>query len=59
MSTVKQYIDNNLDPRKPNILNPLKEDFEETLNIKSVLAELGLTENQYYNALSTSSDSDF
>ena len=59
LSTVKQYIDNNLDPRKHNILSPLKEDFEETPSIKSILAELGLTENQYYNALSISSDSDF
>ena len=59
MSTVKQHIDNNLDPGKHDILNPLKEDFEETPSIKSILAELGITEDQYYNALSISSDSDF
>ena len=45
LSTVKQYIDNNLDPRKYDILNPLKEDFEETPSIKSILTELGVTEN--------------
>ena len=49
----------NLDPRKHNILNPLNKDFEETPSIKSILAELGLTEDQYYNALSISNDSDF
>ena len=59
LSTVKQYIDNNLDPRKHNILNPLKEDFEKTPSIKNILAELGFTEDQYYNALSISSDSGF
>ena len=59
MSTVKQHIDNNLDPGKHDILNPLKEDFEETPSIKSIFAELGIAEDQYYNALSISSDSDF
>ena len=59
LSTVKQYIDNNLDPRKYDILNPLKEDFEETPSIKSILTELGVTENHAYNELSISSDSDF
>ena len=28
LPTVKQYIDNNLEPRKHNDLNPLTEDFE-------------------------------
>ena len=59
MSTVKQHIDNNLEPWKHNILNPLKEDFEETPSIKSILAELGIAEDQYDNALSISSDFDF
>ena len=49
----------NLDPRKHNILNPLNKDFEQTPSIKSILAELGLTEDQYYNTLSISSGSDF
>ena len=29
LTTVKQYIDCNLDPRRKNIMNPFKEDFEE------------------------------
>ena len=49
----------NLEPRKHNILNPLKEDFEQTPSIKSILAELRLTEDQYYNTLSISSGPDF
>ena len=55
--TIKQY--NSLDPRERNTLNPLKEDFEKTPSIKNILAQLGFTEDQYYNALSISSDSDF
>ena len=58
LSTVEQYVDNSLYHRKHNILNPLKEYFEKTPIIKNFLAELGLTEDQYYNALSISSDSE-
>ena len=59
LSTVKQYIDNSLDLRKHSILNLLEEDFEETPSMKNILAELGLTEEQYYNPLSISSGFDF
>ena len=59
LSTVKQYIDNSLDLRKHSVLNLLEEDFEETPSMKNILAELGLTEEQYYNPLSISSGSDF
>ena len=58
LSTVNQCIDNSLDPRKYNIFNLLKQDFEEISNIKNILTELGLTEEQYYNTLLISSDSD-
>ena len=40
-------------------MNPLKEDFEKTPSIKNILAKLGFTEDQCYNTLSISSDSDF
>ena len=33
LSKLKQYIDTNLDPRKRNILNSLKDDFEELWSI--------------------------
>ena len=58
LSTVNQYIDNSLYPRKYNIFNHLKQDFEEISSIKNILTELGLTEEQYYNTLLISSDSD-
>ena len=58
LKTVKQYIDSNLDPRRKNILNPFKENFEEVSSIH-ILMELNITEEEYYNALSISSDSDF
>ena len=58
LKTVKQYIDSNLDPRSKNILNPSKENFEDVSSIH-ILMELNITEEEYYNALSISSDSDF
>ena len=58
LKTVKQYIDSNLDPRSKNILNPFKENFEDISSIH-ILMELNITEEEYYNALSISSDSDF
>ena len=59
LSIVKQYIDSNLDPKKRNILNPSKENFEEVPSIENILSELGITKEDYYNALSISCDSDF
>ena len=56
---VKEYIDKNLDPKKRNILNPTKDDFEKVPEISEILAELSVTEKEYYSALSISSDSDF
>ena len=57
-ATVNQYIDNSLDPRKYNIFNLLQQNFEEISSIKNILTDLGLTEEQYYNTLLISSDSD-
>ena len=59
LSAVKHYIDENLDPRKRNILNPLKENFEKLPSIPDILAELNISEEEYYNALSISNGSDF
>ena len=56
---VKEYIDKNLDPKKRNILNPTKDDFEKVPEISGILAELNVTGRKYYSALSISSDSDF
>ena len=60
LTKVKQYIDSNLGPRRKNILNPFKENFEEAYrSIQNILMKLNITEEEYYNALSISSDSDF
>ena len=48
LRNVKEYTDNNLNPKKRNILNPLKENDEKVPNIPDILKELNLTEDQYY-----------
>ena len=48
LGNVKEYIDNNVNPKKRNILNPLKENYEKVPNIPDILKELNLTEDQYY-----------
>ena len=59
LSKVKHYIDANLHLRKRNILNSLKDHFEELPSIGNILTELGITEEQYYNALTISIDTEF
>ena len=59
LSTVKNYIDTHLDPRKRNILHSHEENFEDIPSIKNILTKLKLTEEEFYGALSISSDSDF
>ena len=59
LSKVKEYIDINLDPKKINILDPSKESFIETKSILEILDILRITLQDYYEALSVSSDKDF
>ena len=51
LSKVKEYIDHDLDPKKRNILNSTKDDFEKVPKISKILAELSVTEKEYYNAI--------
>ena len=51
LSKVKQKID--------EVLNPSKENYEITATEKDILDSVGVTEDEYYWALSVSSDSDF
>ncbi len=51
LSKVKQKID--------EVLNPSKENYDATATEKDILDSVGVTENDYYWALSISSDSDF
>ena len=59
LGNVKEYISNNLNPKKRNILNPLKENYEKVPNIPDILKGFNLTEDQYCDALSISNDSYF
>ena len=51
LSKVKQKID--------EVLNPSKENYDITATEKDILHSVGVTEDEYYWALSVSSDSDF
>ena len=51
LGNVREYIDNNLNPKKRNILNLLKENYEKVPNIQYILKELNLKEDQCYDAL--------
>ena len=59
LNSVTEYINANLDPKKHNILNPQKDNFEQVPEIKEILQELKISEQEYSEALSTSSDTDF
>jgi len=59
LSKVKIYIDNNLNPKCRNINDPAKDNFEIPKSIPEILTELNIEEEQYYNALSISSDNSY
>ena len=59
LNKVKQYIDTELNPNNINFLDPTKSKFKELKSISEILNELELTESEYYEALSISSDKDF
>ena len=56
---VTEYINSNLDPKKRNILNPEKDDFEHVSSVDEILKQLEIPQQQYYGALSMSTDADF
>lgn len=56
LSKVKNYIDINLHPRKINILDPSENGYKKPLNIAQILAELNISEDEYYNYLTISPD---
>ena len=59
LDKVKEYIDEYLFPRKHNVIDPSKANFEEPETIQQILHKLDLTEEVYYKALSISKDTDF
>ena len=58
LTKVKIYIDTYLDPKKSNFLDNTASNYCELQDIPTMLQSLGLNEEEYYNALSISSDSD-
>ena len=59
LEKVKTYINEYLYPKKRNILDQSKDNYENPGTIKEILNSLDLTEEQYYNALSISQDLHF
>ena len=59
LSTEKQYIDTNLDPRKRKILNSPKDDSRNCRQWEIFLQNLSITEKEYHNALAISIETDF
>ena len=58
LGKVKNYIDDNLNPSKVNVVGPIKDNFTQPLNIQEILSELEISEDDYYKALSKSKDED-
>ena len=59
LCSVKKNIDANLNPKKQTILDPKKENFVVVPTISAILQQLNIIPEDYYNALSISSDNDF
>ena len=59
LSKVQNYIDVYLDPRKVNILDSEKPNYEKPKEIVNILEELEIAEKVYYHALSISTDNDY
>ena len=59
LCSVKKYIDENLNPKKQSILDPKIENFVVVPTVSVILQQLDITPEDYYNALSISSDNDF
>ena len=57
LSKVKEYINENINPKKYYFLDSTKDDCEQAPDILDILCELDISENEYYETLS--SDNDF
>ena len=51
---VKSYIDNNLNPVKVNVIDPIKDNLTQPLSIKEILDNLEILKGGYYRALAIS-----
>ena len=59
LKKVKAYIDRELNPVKDNFYDKLSDDFEHVGSINCILNQLGISGEDYYNALSISDDNNF
>ena len=53
---VKNYIDNNLNPAKVNVIDPTKDNYTQPLSISEILEKLEISKYDCYRALSISKD---
>ena len=51
LSTVQQYINEKLDPRRDNNLNQRKAHYKKVPSRTDIFCELGITKDEYFNAL--------
>ena len=58
LNKVKAYIDSELNPVKHNFYDKSRDDFEHVRSVISILNELGISDEDYYNALCISDDND-
>ena len=59
LNKVKSYTDSELTPVKRNFYDKSRDDFEHVGSINCIINHLGISEKDYYNALSISDDNDF
>ena len=52
LGKVKDYIDDNLNPSKVNVVDPTKDNFTQPLTIQEIVNELEISEDDYYKSLS-------
>ena len=55
---VKNYIDDNSNPAKVNVVDPAKDDFTQPLAIQEILNDLEIFKDDYYKTLPISKDED-
>ena len=55
---VKSYIDNNLNPTKVIVIDPIKDSFTQPLSKTKIIDNLEISKDDYYRALSISKDGD-
>ena len=53
---VTSYIDNNLNPKKVNVIDLTKDNCNQLLSVKEILHELEISKDDYYRALPISKD---